>query len=199
MDRSTADRGRLIARPIGDRPPRLPTVFNFSGSEMVFLLLLALIILGPDKLPDAIKKFGKTYAEFKKVSTGFQTELRSALDEPMREMRSTAEILKNATNFDAISDTSPPVTDSGTAATSAPPAPDPAPVNPYAVVPAMAMTPIETPPVGTPPDEAATEAAGDAPEAAGDATEAASASEPLAPLAPLAPSASDREQEEPTA
>jgi len=75
-------------------------VFNFSGSEIVFLLLLALIILGPEKLPDAVRKFGKTYAEFKKVTTGFQTELKSALDEPMREMRETADALRKAAQFD---------------------------------------------------------------------------------------------------
>ena len=81
-------------------PPRLPGVFNFSGSEIVFLLLLALIILGPEKLPDAVRKFGKTYAEFKKVTTGFQTELKSALDEPMREMKETADALRKAAQFD---------------------------------------------------------------------------------------------------
>ncbi len=75
-------------------------MFNLSGSEMVFLLLLALIILGPEKLPDAVRRFGKGYAEFKKMSVGFQSELKSALDEPMREMRETADALKNAVNFD---------------------------------------------------------------------------------------------------
>ncbi len=75
-------------------------MFNLSGSEMVFLLLLALIILGPEKLPDAVRRFGKGYSEFKKMSSGFQSELKSALDEPMREMRETADALKKAVNFD---------------------------------------------------------------------------------------------------
>jgi sec-independent protein translocase protein TatB len=75
-------------------------VFNFSGSEVVFLLLLALIILGPEKLPDAVRKFGKTYGEFKKVTSGFQAELKNALDEPMREMRETADAFKKAASFD---------------------------------------------------------------------------------------------------
>ncbi len=75
-------------------------MFNLSGSEIVFLLLLALIVLGPEKLPEAVRKFGKAYAEFKKMSTGFQSELKTALDEPMREMRETAEAFKKAVNFD---------------------------------------------------------------------------------------------------
>ncbi|MCX6522816.1 MAG: twin-arginine translocase TatA/TatE family subunit [Actinobacteria bacterium] len=78
-------------------------MFNFSGSEIVFLLLLALIILGPEKLPEAIRKFGQTYAEFKKVTTGFQSELKQALDEPMREMRETADMFKQAATFDVTS------------------------------------------------------------------------------------------------
>ncbi len=82
------------------RPPRLPAVFNFSGSEIVFLLLLALIILGPEKLPEAVRKFAKTYGEFKKVTTGFQSELKQVLDEPMREMRETADAFKKAATLD---------------------------------------------------------------------------------------------------
>ena len=79
-------------------------MFNFSGSEIVFLLLLALIVLGPEKLPEAVRKFGKTYGEFKKMTTGFQSELKSALDEPMREMRETADAFKKAASFDFDAD-----------------------------------------------------------------------------------------------
>ncbi len=77
-----------------------PAMFNLSGSEIVFLLLLALIVLGPEKLPEAVRRFGKAYGEFKKMTTGFQSELKSALDEPMREMRETADAFKKAVNFD---------------------------------------------------------------------------------------------------
>jgi len=75
-------------------------MFNLSGSELVFLLLLALIVLGPEKLPEAVRKFGRVYSELKKMSTGFQSELKSALDEPMREMRETADVFKKAVNFE---------------------------------------------------------------------------------------------------
>jgi sec-independent protein translocase protein TatB len=71
-------------------------VFNLQGSEIVVILLLALVVLGPEKLPDAVRKFTQTYAELKKMSSGFQSELKSALDEPMREMRETAGLVRNA-------------------------------------------------------------------------------------------------------
>jgi sec-independent protein translocase protein TatB len=77
-------------------------VFNLSGSETVFLLLLALIVLGPEKLPDALRRFGKGYAEFRKMATGFQSEMRSALDEPIRELRETTEAIKQAANLEGL-------------------------------------------------------------------------------------------------
>ena len=75
-------------------------MFNLSGSELVFLVLIALVVLGPDKLPEAMRKAGKAYADFKKMTSGFQSEMRSALDEPMRELRETAELAKKAANWD---------------------------------------------------------------------------------------------------
>ena len=86
-------------------------MFNLSGSEIVFLLLIALIVLGPEKLPEAVRKFGKAYAEFKKMSSGFQSELKTALDEPMREMRETAEAFKKAANFDFLDEPDEAVAD----------------------------------------------------------------------------------------
>ena len=75
-------------------------MFNLSGSELVFLVLIALVVLGPDKLPEAMRKAGKAYADFKKMTTGFQTEMKSVLDEPMRELRETAELAKSSAMFD---------------------------------------------------------------------------------------------------
>lgn len=75
-------------------------MFNLSGSELVFLVLIALVVLGPDKLPEAMRKAGKAYADFKKMTSGFQTEMRSVLEEPMRELRETAELAKKAASWD---------------------------------------------------------------------------------------------------
>ncbi len=77
-------------------------MFNLSGSETIFLLLLALIVLGPEKLPEAIRRFGKTYGEVRKMATGFQSEMKAALDEPMRELKGTADALKEAAKFEGV-------------------------------------------------------------------------------------------------
>ena len=75
-------------------------MFNLSGSEIVVILLLALVVLGPEKLPDALKRAGRTYAELKKMGNSFQAEMKSVLDEPMKEMRETADAMRKAANLD---------------------------------------------------------------------------------------------------
>ncbi len=74
-------------------------MFNLQGSELVIILLLALVVLGPEKLPDAMRKAGKAYADLKKMATGFQDEFKAALDEPVREMQETANMLRDSADF----------------------------------------------------------------------------------------------------
>lgn len=71
-------------------------MFNLSGSEIVIILLLALIVLGPEKLPDAIRRFGRIYGELRKMGSGFQSEFRNAFDEPLKELRETAQLTRDA-------------------------------------------------------------------------------------------------------
>jgi Tat protein translocase TatB subunit len=55
-------------------------MFNIGGGEILVIFLVALIVLGPQKLPEAAKQVGAMMRELKKVSTGFQDELRAAID-----------------------------------------------------------------------------------------------------------------------
>jgi sec-independent protein translocase protein TatB len=75
-------------------------VFNVTGTELVIILLVALIVLGPEKLPGAVRKFGQVYGELRRMSQGFQTELRDALDEPLREVRDTMNSVTSGFNAD---------------------------------------------------------------------------------------------------
>lgn len=65
----------------------------------MIILLLALVILGPDKLPDAMRRAGRMWAELRKLSTGFQEEVRKGFDEPTRELRETAKTVTKAASF----------------------------------------------------------------------------------------------------
>jgi sec-independent protein translocase protein TatB len=80
-------------------------VFNIGGGELIVILVIALIVLGPDKLPDAVRRAGRLYGELRRMSSGFQAELRDALDEPMREVRSTTDLVR--TTFTGGADEAP--------------------------------------------------------------------------------------------
>jgi len=56
------------------------SMFNVGGGEVIVILLLALLLLGPEKLPDTARKVGKFLAEVRRVTSGFEEEVRSAMD-----------------------------------------------------------------------------------------------------------------------
>src|SRR5215470_5818628 len=79
---------------------------NFSFAEIVFLMLLALILFGPRRLPEIARTWGKFMAEFKRASGNFQTqiheeirklELEEAVD-PNKHVSSVTSELEKAVN-----------------------------------------------------------------------------------------------------
>jgi Tat protein translocase TatB subunit len=58
-------------------------VFNVGGAELLVILLVALLVLGPNKLPDAARQVGRALGELRRMSSGFQAEMRDALREPV--------------------------------------------------------------------------------------------------------------------
>lgn len=79
-------------------------MFNLQGSELLIILLLALVVLGPEKLPEAMRKLGEFVGQMKKMSAGFQQEFKSAVDDPMREVRDTASLLRDSVDFRKFQD-----------------------------------------------------------------------------------------------
>jgi sec-independent protein translocase protein TatB len=57
-------------------------MLNIGGGELLVIMLVALIVLGPAKLPEAARQVGKVASELRRMSSSFQNELRSAMDEP---------------------------------------------------------------------------------------------------------------------
>lgn len=51
-------------------------MFGIGMTEMILIAALALVILGPKKLPDLARSLGKGFAEFKRATN----ELKSAID-----------------------------------------------------------------------------------------------------------------------
>ena len=56
-------------------------MFNVGTGELMVILLVALLVLGPTKLPGAARQTAKTLTELRKVSTGFQREMKAAMDD----------------------------------------------------------------------------------------------------------------------
>lgn len=57
-------------------------MFNVGGGELLVIMLIALIVLGPQRLPGAAKQVGRVMGDLRRISSGFQQELKDALDEP---------------------------------------------------------------------------------------------------------------------
>jgi sec-independent protein translocase protein TatB len=58
-------------------------VLNLGTGEVLVILVVALVVLGPDKLPGAARQAGRWIGELRRLSSGFQAELRDALQEPV--------------------------------------------------------------------------------------------------------------------
>jgi sec-independent protein translocase protein TatB len=66
-------------------------MFNVGSGEILVILLVALIVLGPAQLPKAARQVGNVMSEIRRVSTGFQRELTTALEvEEQRQAKPTS-------------------------------------------------------------------------------------------------------------
>jgi sec-independent protein translocase protein TatB len=104
-------------------------VFNLDPGKLLLVAVVAILVLGPDKLPDAARRVGATWRTFSEFRHRMEAEVRStipnlpATGELARLARSPAALLGHLGDMGA--DTNPSVVDSA-AVDSAPPAPGPA-------------------------------------------------------------------------
>jgi TatA/E family protein of Tat protein translocase len=68
----------------------LITIYNktmgpIGIQELVVIMVVALLIFGPKKLPELGRSIGKTLAEFRRASNEIKTNIRKELEEPDRE------------------------------------------------------------------------------------------------------------------
>jgi sec-independent protein translocase protein TatB len=51
---------------------------------MLVILVVALLVLGPNKLPEVARQVGRAVGEIRRLGAGFQAEMRDALQEPVK-------------------------------------------------------------------------------------------------------------------
>ena len=71
------------------------------SGKFLFLLFVALIVLGPDKLPEAARTAGRLLHEFRRVTGGLQEEVRDAfaasdLAAPVQELKAVRDGFRSA-------------------------------------------------------------------------------------------------------
>ena len=56
---------------------------NVGLPEILVVLVVALVVLGPKRLPEAARQMGRAMAEFRRVSAGIQAEVRDVFHDPL--------------------------------------------------------------------------------------------------------------------
>ena len=58
---------------------------KIGAMELIVIFIVALLVIGPDKLPLYAKKFGSAMREFRKASSDMTQDIRESVVEPLEE------------------------------------------------------------------------------------------------------------------
>jgi sec-independent protein translocase protein TatB len=71
---------------------------DLGFSEMLFIFLLALIVIGPRRLPELARQFGRIMGEIKRASNDFQSQVQDEVRQ--LELEEAAEKLKKSVGLE---------------------------------------------------------------------------------------------------
>lgn len=82
-------------------------MFGIGGGELIFIIFIALMLFGSDKIPDIARTMGKAMAQFKSATNEIKSEIQKSaesngLDTSMKQLTSTFtdEVEKVKSNLD---------------------------------------------------------------------------------------------------
>ncbi|MEA5552838.1 TatA/E family twin arginine-targeting protein translocase [Anabaena cylindrica UHCC 0172] len=67
-------------------------IFGIGLPEMALIMVVALLIFGPKKLPEIGRSVGKTIRSFQEASNEFQTEFKREAEQLEQVVKTTAEL-----------------------------------------------------------------------------------------------------------
>jgi len=73
-------------------------VFGISGTELFMIVVFALLIFGPDKLPEFARTIGKVMNEFKRAQESMESLIRAEMYGQEREKRAAVSAEAAAAN-----------------------------------------------------------------------------------------------------
>ncbi|OYU83407.1 MAG: Sec-independent protein translocase TatA [Flavobacterium sp. BFFFF2] len=71
-------------------------MFGIGGGELIFIIFIALMLFGADKIPDIARTMGKAMAQFRNASN----EIKSEIQKGVRENGLDKELNQLTTQFD---------------------------------------------------------------------------------------------------
>ena len=88
-------------------------MFNIGGGELLIIILVIVIFIGPSKLPEVANTLGRLSATVRRFNQSFQDEVRNSFDDPIEEaarergkelLREGSNEVDNTSSMDSLSE-----------------------------------------------------------------------------------------------
>lgn len=83
-------------------------MFGISGSEIIFIIIVALMLFGSDKIPDIARGLAKGLAQLKNATNEIKQEISKTVDETgvVKDIKDAVNIdeIKNSVGYDELKD-----------------------------------------------------------------------------------------------